>query len=147
MNVDLLEEVVGEITFFKPYIRQFRKYLSSDAKVLVLNDEHDWINKQMNNMGINYECIDSSCFSNREGIYDAVIDFTNFKELYKEEIDDYYQMLDKLLVEDGIVMSLVDNRKIPDSVIDYYIKDSYTILDKYTIDNNLEMMVYKKILY
>ena len=132
MEDKILEEILNESTFFKPYLKQFRNYLSDTPAVNELGKNNDKYINELVNLG----CVVKE--KNLDGL--IVINTIN----YKNEIDKLINEIDNLLKDEGYLFIVLKAQSKEKHKIELYLEDKYQLVEEFIGDENWNFLLYQK---
>ena len=132
MDDKLLDEILNESTFLNPYLKQFRNYLSEKPSVNELGKNNDKYIKELMKLG----CVIDD--TNLDGL--IVININN----YKDKIDTLIKEINDLLKSDGYLFIVLKSQTNEKNRIEFYLSDSYKLVEEFIGDSNWNFLLYQK---
>lgn len=132
MGDKLLDEILNESTFLNPYLKQFRNYLSEKPSVNELGKNNDKYIKELMKLG----CVIDD--TNLDGL--IVININN----YKDKIDTLIKEINDLLKSDGYLFIVLKSQTKEKNRIEFYLSDSYKLVEEFIGDSNWNFLLYQK---
>lgn len=143
---DIINELLKEISYLDPYLRQFLKYLKGN-QILLLGKNSGNIDKKIRNMG--YIVEKKEVFNNDSSSkYDGIILFDSLNELDKKSIPQLFETIYNNINDNAFILIIIrigkNTSNYPLEYLDVIMESKYLFVEELPNYDNLKFYIYEK---
>lgn len=143
---DVLGELLKEIDYLDPYLRQFLKYLNG-KDILVIGNNVDFLNNKLKAKGYNVENLEVLNSVNPSK-YSGIILFNHLNKLDNNTIPNFLDDLSNSIQDNGLIFIVIrvnkDTKNYNKEYLDVVMEKNYNFIEELNSYENLKFYIYEK---